>query len=131
MNPVGHFELPANDRVRSAKFYEAAFGWKTKDLGEKMNNYVTVQTDETDDKGMLKETNRINGGIYEKTADMPAQHPSVVIVVEDIKKHVGIVNDAGGKVLGEPTEIPGIGWYVAFEDTEGNNIRMLQPTRPM
>ena len=30
------------------------------------------------------------------------------------------VTDAGGQVLGEPMEIPGIGQYVSFYDTEGN-----------
>jgi predicted enzyme related to lactoylglutathione lyase len=37
------------------------------------------------------------------------------------------VTDAGGKVLGEPMEIPGIGQYVSFFDTEGNRASMLQP----
>ena len=34
---------------------------------------------------------------------------------------------AGGKVLGEPMEIPGVSQYVAFFDTEGNRVSMLQP----
>jgi hypothetical protein len=35
--------------------------------------------------------------------------------------------DAGGKVLGEPMEIPGIGLYVSFFDSEGNRVSMMQP----
>ena len=34
---------------------------------------------------------------------------------------------AGGKVLGEPMEIPGYGQYVSFFDTEGNRVSMMQP----
>jgi predicted enzyme related to lactoylglutathione lyase len=34
---------------------------------------------------------------------------------------------AGGKLLGEPMDIPGIGRYVSFHDTEGNRVSMLQP----
>jgi predicted enzyme related to lactoylglutathione lyase len=30
-------------------------------------------------------------------------------------------------VLGEPMEIPGVGHYVSFIDTEGNRVSMLQP----
>jgi predicted enzyme related to lactoylglutathione lyase len=30
-------------------------------------------------------------------------------------------------VLGEPLPIPGVGQYVAFFDTEGNRVSMLQP----
>jgi predicted enzyme related to lactoylglutathione lyase len=37
------------------------------------------------------------------------------------------VTDAGGKVLGEPLAIPGVGQYVSFFDTEGNRVSMLQP----
>ena len=36
------------------------------------------------------------------------------------------VAEAGGKVLGEPMQIPGVGQYVAFVDTEGNRVSMLQ-----
>ena len=39
------------------------------------------------------------------------------------------VRDAGGKVLGEPMDIPGIGRYVSFFDTENNRNSMLQPNR--
>jgi predicted enzyme related to lactoylglutathione lyase len=39
------------------------------------------------------------------------------------------VKTAGGKVLGEPMTIPGIGLYVAFNDTEGNRASLLQPMR--
>ena len=38
-----------------------------------------------------------------------------------------VVKAAGGKVLGEPMEIPGVGKYVSFIDTEGNRVSMLQP----
>jgi len=30
-------------------------------------------------------------------------------------------------VLGEPMQIPGVGQYVSFMDTEGNRVSMLQP----
>jgi len=62
---------------------------------------------------------------------MPAQYPSVVISVQDIKEAVGKVTDAGGTVLGEPIEIPGVGHYVSFFDTEGNRVSMLEPAPGM
>jgi predicted enzyme related to lactoylglutathione lyase len=39
------------------------------------------------------------------------------------------VKAAGGTVLGEPMDIPGIGSYVSFLDTEGNRVSMLEPKR--
>jgi predicted enzyme related to lactoylglutathione lyase len=37
------------------------------------------------------------------------------------------VAKAGGKVLGEPAEIPGVGKYVSFTDSEGNRVSLLEP----
>jgi hypothetical protein len=130
MNPVVHFEMPAEDRKRMSEFYTRVFGWKTEQLGEDMGNYVLATTTEVDEKGYPKRPGAINGGFYEKTDDKPAQYPSVVIAVEDIKAHMKKVEKAGGKVLGEPWDIPQVGLYVSFLDTEGNRVAMLQP-RPM
>jgi predicted enzyme related to lactoylglutathione lyase len=124
MNPVVHFEMPYDNRVRMAKFYESAFGWQTQMLGEEMGNYVLATTTETGESGPIK-PGAINGGFYPKNPD--AQCPSVVISVDDIRQSVKGVIAAGGKVLGEPMEIPGVGQYVSFIDTEGNRLSMLQP----
>jgi len=109
-----------------ASFYGKAFGWQTQMLGPEMNDYVVVATTESDDNGP-KATGEINGGFYPKKADWPAQYPSVVIAVDDIKESMKKVAEAGGKVLGDPMDIPGIGRYVSFFDTEGNRVSMLQP----
>jgi predicted enzyme related to lactoylglutathione lyase len=130
MNPVVHFEMPAEDRKRMADFYTRAFGWRTQQLGEEMGNYVLVTTTDSDDNGP-KKPGAINGGFFTKTNDMPAQFPSVVIAVDDIKASMAAVKQAGGKVLGEPMEIPGVGHYVSFFDTEGNRVSMLQPSARM
>jgi predicted enzyme related to lactoylglutathione lyase len=126
MNPVVHFEMPYENRERMAKFYGAAFGWQTQMLGEEMGRYVVATTTETDAHGP-KTPGAINGGFFQKSPDRPGQHPSVVIAVDDIQDAIRKVTDAGGKVLGEPMEIPGVGQYVAFTDTEGNRVSMLQP----
>jgi predicted enzyme related to lactoylglutathione lyase len=126
MNPVVHFELPYEHRERMAKFYGSAFGWQTRMLGEEMGNYVLATTTETDEQGP-KTPGAINGGFFPKKPDWPAQHPSIVIAVDDIKESLKNVAHAGGKVLGEPMEIPGVGQYVSFIDTEGNRVSMLQP----
>ena len=126
MNPVVHFEMPYDDRQRMAAFYQSAFGWQTQMLGAEMGNYVVAHTTETVD-GMVSTPGTINGGFYERKADWPAQHPSVVIAVDDLRTAMQQVAAAGGEVLGEPMEIPGIGHYVSFMDTEGNRVSMLQP----
>jgi predicted enzyme related to lactoylglutathione lyase len=126
MNPVVHFEMPYDNRERMAKFYGAAFGWQTQMLGEEMGHYVMATTTETDERGP-KTPGAINGGFFQKRPDWPGQYPSVVIAVDNIEDAIRKVTDAGGTVLGEPMEIPGVGQYIAFTDTEGNRVSMLQP----
>ena len=128
MNSVVHFEMPAEDRKRIADFYTKVFGWKTQQLGEDMGNYVLATTTDSDEKGPIK-PGAINGGFFQKTDDKPAQYPSVVIAVDDIKEHIREVEKSGGKVLDEAVDIPGIGTYVSFFDTEGNRVAMIQPVR--
>ena len=126
MDPVVHFELPCDDRERIARFFERAFGWKMQMLGPEMGNYVVVTTAETDAKPGAP-AGAINGGFFTRTPEMPAQLPGIVIAVQDIRAAMKRVSQAGGQVLGEPMDIPGIGAYVAFLDTEGNRSSMLQP----
>jgi predicted enzyme related to lactoylglutathione lyase len=127
MNPVVHFEMPYDDPARLAKFYQSAFGWKTKDLGEKMGHYVTAMTSASGPDGTPRKQGMINGGFFARKPDWPAQNPSVVIAVDDIRKAMDKVRSSGGDVLGGPMDIPGIGAYVSFTDTEGNRVGMLEP----
>lgn len=127
MDPVVHFELPYDDPDRIVRFYKAAFGWELQQLGEDMGNYVLATT-VTEDAKPDAPAGAINGGFFPRRPDWPAQHPSVVIGVKDIKASIAGVAKAGGEVLGEPMEIPGVGQYVSFMDTEGNRLSMLQPS---
>jgi predicted enzyme related to lactoylglutathione lyase len=126
MQSVVHFELPYDDRERITRFYETVFQWKMQAYGPEMGNYVVATTAETD---VMPNAPRgaINGGFFQRSPDLPAQHPSVVIGVGDITASMKAVNEAGGQVLGTPMEIPSVGQYVSFQDTEGNRLSMLQP----
>jgi len=126
MNPVVHFEMPYENRDRVTTFYGAAFGWQTQVLGEEMGNYVLATTAESDENGP-KRNGVINGGFFQKGSDGATAYPSLVIAVDDIRESMTKVTDAGGTVHGEPMEIPGVGQFVAFTDTEGNRASMLQP----
>ncbi len=134
MNPVVHFEMPVEDRKRVAEFYTNVFGWKIQQMGPEMGNYMVVATSETDEKGHPLKPGMIGGGFYQKSDAPDSQHPSVVIAVDDIRALMKKVADAGGKILGgdpnkpgEPGDIPGVGLYCSFIDTEGNRVSMLQP----
>lgn len=128
MNPVVHFEMPAQDRKRMSNFYSNVFGWQTQQMGEDMGNYITVQTAESNPNGRSSQPGAINGGFYQRTDDPTSHAPSVVIGVENIQDHLKKITAAGGKILGEPMPIPGVGTYTSFLDTEGNRVSLLQPS---
>jgi hypothetical protein len=127
MNPVVHFEMPYEKGDRVAKFYQSVFGWKVQMMGPDMRNYIVVTTADHDVKPDAPR-GAIGGGFFEKKPDWPAQYPSVVIGVGNIKESMDKITKAGGKVLGDPMMIPGVGQYVSFFDTEGNRVSILQPT---
>ena len=132
MSPVVHFEMPAENRKRAADFYAKAFGWQSKQMGPEMGDYLLVTTTETDEKGTPTKPGGINGGFFKKNERNRV--PGVVIQVEDIREGMKRVEAAGGKVLGghdskEPDDMPGVGLFVNFEDSEGNLVTMMQPAR--
>jgi uncharacterized protein len=136
MNPVVHFEMPAENRQRMADFYSKTFGWQTQMLGPDMGEYVVVTTTEMDNNGRPKDPGAINGGFYKKTDDPLSHHPSVVIAVDNIREAMKKVEAGGGKIVGgskpgEPDMIPGVGEYITFLDTEGNRVSLLQPVMNM
>jgi predicted enzyme related to lactoylglutathione lyase len=137
-SPVTHFEMGYEDPTRIQKFYQSAFGWETKEMGPEMGNYILATTTETDENQMIKTPGNINGGFYD-LKQSPYKEPSVVLEVEDMAASMKAVEEAGGKIIGvpdqtgkvtmKPQDIPGVGLWMSFTDTEGNRLSMIQPTR--
>ena len=123
-NPVVHFEMPYKNSKRVSKIYNTAFGWGMNDAGAAMGHYVVAQTAVTDKNRMVKTPGAINGGFY--PLKKASKEPSVVISVGDLKKSMAAVKRAGGKILGKVQDIPGVGKWVSFRDTEGNRVSMLK-----
>ena len=127
MNPVVHFEMPYEDSKRVSDFYSKAFGWHMQVMGEEFKNYVLAVTTESDEKtGRPKDPGAINGGFFKK--DDENNVTSVVISVDNIEEAIKDIEAAGGKILRQPAEIPGIGMWAVFIDSEGNRVSILKPS---
>jgi uncharacterized protein len=122
-NRIVHFEIEASDRERAKNFYSQAFGWKLEQTGPEMGEYVVVTT------GDPKEPGGINGGIFTPMAGAAKELNaySCVVGVENIDEAMTRVKSAGGQVMGDKMDIPGIGLYARCKDTEGNIFTLLQP----
>ena len=129
MDPVVHFEMPAEDKKRVADFYTNVFGWKMTQLGSEMGDYLLATTSPMDENNMHMNKGAINGGFYKKGESGTIPH--VVIAVKNLQESMNKVSASGGQVLGEPMNIPNIGMFVMFQDTEGNKVGMLQPSEKM
>ena len=132
MNPVAHFNMPAEDNKRVSDFYAAAFGWQLKQMGPEMGNYVLAITTETDAQGMIQKPGTINGGFFKKTPEASA--PKLTITVDDIEEAMKKVVAAGGTIIGGTKpgvveDMPGLGKFIDIRDTEGNVVSLMQPTR--
>ncbi len=133
MNPVVHFEMPSKDNKRVSDFYSNVFGWKMNQMGADMGNYLLAQTTETDENMMVKTPGAINGGFFKYQAATGYNMPHLVISVDNLEESMKMVEKAGGKIIGGSTgpgkidDIPGVGRYISFEDSEGNHVGMLQP----
>ena len=75
--------------------------------------------------GIVKEDGVINGGFYPASKSSKSTH--LIISVDNLEKHIAVVKKAGGKILGKPMDIPGIGKFVMLTDLERNRVGMLEP----
>lgn len=133
MYPVVHFEMPARDSERVREFYESVFGWQITKLGPDMGDFMLAFTVEVDDKTrMPTKLGAINGGFYKRTS--PDGQTKITLLVDDIHEMMKRVKAAGGRFLpgiqGEVDEVPDVGLFATFVDTEGNVVTIYEDRSP-
>jgi predicted enzyme related to lactoylglutathione lyase len=122
MRSVVHFEIPADDVERAKEFYRSVFDWQLQDMPEM--DYTIVRTTEVDENQMPTTPGAINGGIMRRSQATPA--PVLTIDVESVDQALKQVQAAGGRVVRERTEIPGMGAFAYFTDPEGNTVGLWE-----
>ncbi|MCP4708578.1 MAG: VOC family protein [Planctomycetes bacterium] len=113
MNRVVHFEIQADQPERAVEFYSSVFGWQVNKWPGPVN-YWLIETGEGDG---------INGAIKDRvgpTSDEAIMGYVCTIEVASYDETAEKIPEAGGEVITEKMQIPGIGWHGYFKDTEGN-----------
>jgi predicted enzyme related to lactoylglutathione lyase len=120
MGKVVHFEIPTDDLGRAKEFYDSVFGWQLQDMqGEAMGLYTIAMTTPVDQETQVPtEPGAINGGLMKRSADTPS--PVITIGVDGIDDALKQIDAGGGSTVQARTEIPGMGAFAYFKDTEGN-----------
>jgi predicted enzyme related to lactoylglutathione lyase len=127
MGKVVHFEIPTDDLGRAKEFYGSVFGWQLQDMqqAEAMGLYTVAMTTPVDQETQIPtEPGAINGGLMKRSADTPS--PVITIEVDGIDDSLKQVEAAGGRTVQARTEIPGMGAFAYFKDTEGNVVGLWE-----
>jgi predicted enzyme related to lactoylglutathione lyase len=122
---VVHFEIPADEPERAAKFYRELFGWEIQRWGNAATRegsaagpeYWMVRTVPADAEGRPTQPGA-NGGLMRRM--FPGQAPVNYIGVERVEDFVRKAEHLGAKVVMPKTPVPGMGWFAQLRDTEGN-----------
>ncbi len=119
---IVHFEIPADDVKKLAKFYSELFGWKIEKMPGPID-YWNIETVPVDEKGMPIRPG-VNGGMMKR--QRPDHRPVNYIAVESVDEYLKKIKVLGGKVLVPKMEVPGIGWWALAVDPEGNQFAIMQ-----
>ena len=107
---VIHFEIPANEPEKLTKFYADLFGWQIQKADMPGPAYYFCSTG--------KDGPGIDGAIMQR---MHPQQPWMNYVnVDSIDATVAKATKMGAESVLPKTEVPGMGWYAALKDPQGN-----------
>lgn len=106
------YELMTSDAAAATRFYQSVVGWEAKDSGMPGGDYTILSVGGTGIGGLmtLPPEARANG--------VPPCWTGYV-GVDDVDACVQGVTAAGGKLLREPEDIPGIGRFAVVADPYG------------
>ena len=98
------------------RFYREVFGWRFERWKGPFEYYL-ARTGEKGEEG-------IDGGILRRTD--PRATVVNYIGVKDVDELVRKIVTHGGKVVQGKTAVPGVGYMVLFQDTEGNLFGVME-----
>jgi predicted enzyme related to lactoylglutathione lyase len=114
-----HWEFLSRDPAKLSDFYQKIFDWKVQHKPEL--NYRLV---ETGGEG------GINGGITKPEHDEPwPGNTTFYINVDDLAAYRKRIVAAGGKILIEEQEVPGMGSLSLFTDPDGRMMGLWKAAR--
>jgi predicted enzyme related to lactoylglutathione lyase len=121
-NALNWFEIPVADFDRAKKFYETIFNYQMPEMQMGPNKMGFLLYDFQGGKA---------GGAIVHNPDFytPSKNGSLIYLNcnPDLNDHLSRIENAGGKILMEKTEVaPGqnLGWWALIEDSEGNRVAL-------
>jgi uncharacterized protein len=114
-NPFVHVELHTQEPETAKRFYGELFDWKLEDVREM--DYTIINVGETGH----------GGGIMRSPMADAAPQWIPYVMVDDVPGSTEKAKSLGARVLQEPTEIPGVGWFSMVVDPTGAVFAIFRP----
>lgn len=109
-------ELHAEDPATLAKFYEKVFDYSVESMDMPNGKYY-----------VLKSGERPRGGVMKRAQEGAPTHWLPYVEVADADEAVARATRQGGDLLGEITEVPGVGRFGVVRDPLGAALGLIKP----
>ncbi|MFQ5701112.1 MAG: VOC family protein [Acidobacteriota bacterium] len=106
--PVVHWEFWSAEPAKIGDFYAKVFDWRIRHIQEM--DYRLVETG--GDHG-------INGGIMKPKKGPWPGNMALYIDVDDLETYCTKIKEAGGEILVDRMDVPGVGSFSLFKDPDG------------
>jgi predicted enzyme related to lactoylglutathione lyase len=116
-NPVVFWELATNDMEKTVEFFREVFEWKI-EFNDRLGFYIIPEITPLNEA--------LDGGVFTlKRAKLPFL--TVFIQVEDIEEKARLIQEKGGFIVDQPSDIPNGPRICLFNEPSGVTFAMLQP----
>jgi uncharacterized protein len=114
--PVVHWEFWSKDPSKVSDFYSKVFDWKIQPIPGMDYHFVDTQG------------GGINGGIMKPKEGPWPGNMAFYIDVDDLGSYRTRITEAGGKIIVEEQEVPGMGSFSLFSDPDGRVLGIWKQT---
>jgi predicted enzyme related to lactoylglutathione lyase len=116
------YELMTSDAVSAKAFYADVVGWSTQDVPMPGMTYTLLRVGDTQVGGLMP---------LPSEASAAGMRPCWIgyIGIDDADSAAVGVKRLGGRILGEPRDIPGVGRFAMATDPQGAAFNLFKPTQ--
>ena len=107
-------ELRTGDQSRAKTFYTDVLGWEFEEMDMPNGKYAVI-----------KVGGQSVGGIMPSSGGNGSTSWAAYVTVDDVDARVAKATSAGGKVLTEAMDVPGVGRIATIEDPTGAAICLI------
>ncbi len=125
--PFVVLEIEVDDLGRASSFYSAIFGWT---FAESVAEHGALEAEILEDHDtMVRVHLRARDAVASPTSENEgsAHRYRHSLCVRDLEPILERVEEAGGRLISGPVDVPGLGRRLYIHDTEGNEVAILEP----